>query len=414
MADGMYGNSPLHVAIVGAGIGGATCAVALQRAGVDVTIYEQAPQVEEVGAGIALSPNSTRILDRLRLREDFLRRAVQPEHIHMRRWSDGSTISRQPFGEAGRNRYGAPLVTIHRADLVDALLSSLEEGTVRAGQRVVGVQQDEVGVTLAFDDGETVQADVVLGGDGIRSTVATAIGIPTIPRSSGYACYRALVPTERVADLEIPTDQTVWLGPDHHFVHYFVSGGERLNIVAIVPAEDEEESWTQAGDVADARAEFAEWDDGVRQVLERVDQTMLWGLYDRPTRDEWNSGRVALIGDAAHPMLPFFAQGAGQAIEDGAVLAHLLGDASREDVEQRLADFSALRVPRARRIQDLAFRNATMFHLPDGPEQEARDARIADASGGDPFRNNDWLYAYDVDEHMAVFDATGETDAPEV
>jgi salicylate hydroxylase len=412
MGGGGFGDSSLRVAIVGAGIGGAITGVALQRAGVDVRIYEQAAQLEEVGAGVVLSPNATRILDRLKLGKDFLRRAVKPEFLHLRRWSDGRTISRQPLGEESRARYGGPYVTVHRADLIDAIASSHREGTVYFGRRVAELHQDGGGVDLTFEDGGTVDADVVLGADGIRSTVASAIGIPTIPRASGYAAYRALIPAERIADLGIATEQTAWLGPSHHFVHYFVSGGERLNCVAIVPSPNEEESWTRVGDVADARAEFADWHSDVRQILERVEHTMLWGLYDRPTRSEWHAGRVALVGDAAHPMLPFFAQGAAQAIEDAAVLAHMLADARREDVDERLAEYSALRVPRARRIQELSFRNATMFHLPDGPEQEARDARIADASGGDPFRDNAWLYEYDVDEHLARVGPGATSGAP--
>jgi salicylate hydroxylase len=392
----------LRIAIVGAGVGGATCGVALQRTGGDVVIYEQASQLEEVGAGVALSPNAARILERLKLDKDFLRRAVEPEYLHLRRWSDGRTISRQALGRACRARYGGPYVTVHRADVIDAIASSLREVTVHFGRRVTGLRQDDPVVELTLEDGGTVEADVVLGADGIRSTVAASIGLPTTPRPSGYAAYRGLIPAERIADLRIASEHTAWLGPDRHFVHYFVSGGERLNWVAIVPSPGQEESWTQTGDIADARTHFADWHHDVRRILECVDHTMLWGLYDRPAQPHWHAGRVALVGDAAHPMLPFLAQGASQAIEDAAVLAHLLADANREDVPERLAAYSALRVARAQRIQELAFRNAAMFHLPDGPDQEARDARIADASGGDPFRDNAWLYEYDVDEDLAA------------
>lgn len=389
-----------RIAIIGAGIGGVTACVALQRAGAAVSIYEQADALTEVGAGVVLGPNATRVLEHLGLGASFWDCTVEPQHLHLRRWQDGRTVTRQLLGAAARAQFGSRYVTAHRADLLDALTAALAPQSLNLGYRLRSLQQGQGGIDLEWHNGEHTHADVVIGADGIHSTVARSIGISTVPRFSGYAAYRALLPADKVADLDLDQEQTLWLGADRHLVHYFVSGGEYLNCVAVVPSPGERESWQMQGDIDRARGHFAGWHPTVRAILDRIDSSTLWGLYDRPTRPVWHVGRTAVLGDAAHPMLPFFAQGAAQAIEDAAAIAHMLTGASIENTPARLQQYCAIRQPRAQRIQGLAFRNASMFHLPDGPDQGARDIRLAQPSGGDPFRDNAWLYGYDIEAEL--------------
>ena len=383
----------MHVAVIGAGIGGLATAIGLRRRGYSVSVYEQARALTAVGAGIAIAPNSRRLLTAVFGAE--VPGAVRPSAIHLRRWRDGSTISRQPLGAEAAARFGAEYVTVHRADLLDALAAGVEPGSLHLGRRAVGVRQGGGKAEVGFEDGESVRADLVVAADGARSLVAAAAGVPTIPRSSGYAAYRGLASPDLIG--EVRDDQTAWLGPGRHFVHYPVSGGRALNFVGIVPSpRDEPESWNSVGDIAEGRAHFAGWDPRVRKILASADSVGLWGLYDRPVRDVLHAGRVVLVGDAAHPLLPFFAQGASMALEDTAVLCALLDSPSQGDLAARLAAYSAARVPRARKVQEVSYRNATLFHLADGPEQEARDARLGTPGAGDPLRDNDWLFGHDA------------------
>ena len=216
-----------------------------------------------------------------------------------------------------------------------------------------GCGRAAAGRRSASRDGESVLADLVWPRTAHAPSWRPRQAVPTIPRSSGYAAYRGLASPDLIG--EVGDDQTAWLGPGRHFVHYPVSGGRALNFVGIVPSpRDEPESWNSAGDIAEARAHFAGWDPRVRKVIASADSVGLWGLYDRPVRDVLHAGRVVLVGD------------------------------------------SAARVPRARKVQEVSYRNATLFHLADGAEQEARDARLGTPGAGDPLRDNDWLYRHDA------------------
>ena len=389
----------MRIAVVGAGIGGLATAIGLQKRGHSVSVHEQAAALTEVGAGIVLAPNSQRLL--AGAFGIVVSGTVRPSALHLRRWQDGSTISRQLLGAEASARFRADYVTLHRADLIDALAAGVQPGTLHLAQRTIAVRQDDDGVEVDFENGESLRADLVVAADGNRSLVAAAVGVPTIPRASGYAAYRGLASPDLIE--ELGDDHTAWLGPDRHFVHYPVSGGRFLNFVAVVPSpRDEPESWSSAGDIGDARAHFADWDPRVRRILACTDSVGLWGLYDRPVHDVLHAGRTVLVGDAAHPVLPFFAQGASMALEDAAVLSSLLGRATPENLADRLAAYSAARVPRVRKVQQVSYRNATMFHLADGPEQQARDARLGTPGAGDPLRDNDWLYGYDARDEAAV------------
>jgi salicylate hydroxylase len=389
----------MQAIVVGAGIGGLTAALALRAAGLDVAVYEQADALREVGAGIQLAPNATRLLQRLGLSEALARAGVRPDAIEHKRWQDGRVLLRQPLGETCERTFGAPYYHLYRPDLLSVLAEALPPGVVRLGHRCSAVAQDDDAVTLTFDNGATVCAPVVIGADGIHSTIRALVLVPESPRFSGSIAYRGLVPAERLAHLRLPRYSNGWLGPDRHFVHYFVGAGARLlNFVAIVPAGDwRVESWSATGEVADALAEFDGWHPTVRAIITAADRTHRWALYDREPLETWSVGRVTLLGDAAHAMLPFMAQGACQAVEDAVVLARCLGDAGRDAVTEAVRRYETARKPRVWDVQRASYRNATIYHLPDGEQQRERDAAWVASAARGPYAERGWLFAYDAE-----------------
>jgi 2-polyprenyl-6-methoxyphenol hydroxylase-like FAD-dependent oxidoreductase len=377
------------VVVVGGGIGGLGAALALSRAGFDVRVVEQAGTVSEVGAGIQLSPNCTRVLRDLGVLAAVERVAVRPEAFEFRRWDDGRQLSSTPLGPAVEQAYGAPYLHVHRADLVRVLTAALPAGTVQVGRRCVGVAQRGGGAEVGFADGSSAGADVVVGADGIHSVVRAALFGAEEARFTGHVAYRGLVPAERVADLGVRLRSTVNLGPGAHLVHYFVSNARLLNVVCVLEEHSwTRESWTDPGDVGELRAAFAGWHPRVRGVVEALDRPLKWALFDRAPLPRWSEGAVTLLGDACHPMLPYAAQGASQSIEDAAVLAAAL--ARGPDVPAALRRYEALRRPRTARVQEMSRGNGVRFHLPDGPEQRARDEVMASTFGLSP--DIDWLY----------------------
>jgi salicylate hydroxylase len=388
----------VDVIVIGAGIGGLTAALALARAGIGVRIFEQAPALREVGAGIQLGPNGTRVLHRLGLEAPLARVAVRPARSELRRWDDGRVLWSQPLGDQIAEHFRAPYYHVYRPDLLTVLATAVPAGVVRLNHRVTGITPCDDAVEVALADGSTARADAVIGADGIHSTVRAAILGPESPRFSGSTAYRGLVPVDRLGQLDLPRYGYAWLGPQRHFVHYYVAGGRLLNFVAICPAgEWRIESWSARGEVADALAEFAGWHPTVRAIIAAADQTHRWALYDREPLPRWSVGRISLLGDAAHAMLPFLAQGACQAIEDAAVLSGCLAQADRRSVPDALVRYEALRKARASRVQQGSFENATLYHLPDGPAQQARDARYAALAGEGPYAARGWLFEYDPD-----------------
>ena len=250
---------------------------------------------------------------------------------------------------------------------------------------------------MRFHNGATAEAEVVVGADGIHSAVREAILGKDSPRFSGHVAYRGLVPAARVAHLGLELEASSWWGPDHHFVHYFVGAGARyLNWVAVTPGEWRIESWTAKGEVADALREFEGWHPQVRAMIGSVETTNRWALYDRDSLPRWTVGRVTLMGDAAHAMLPYMAQGAVQSIEDAAVLAKCLERAAGHDLNAALRRYEETRKPRASRCQEGSRRNAVLYHLPDGEEQRKRDANLASSTSA-PLPQNSWLYGHDVE-----------------
>ena len=387
----------MRVAIAGGGLGGLAAALFLLRAGVrDVQVFEQQPSLKEIGAGIQVAPNAVRLLQRVGVGASLADVAVPFEVAwEFRRWQDGRVLFSQSFGAEGEARFGAPYLAVHRADLLDVLAAAVPEGVVSLGQHVEAIDGDR----FVFADGSVSEPfDVLIGADGIHSVVRSAIVGPGEPVFTGLAAYRALVPAGEAPEFARRPVCSIWLGPSKHFVHYPVSGGSQVNLVTAGPAGDwREESWTAEGSVPDFLDEFSGWDASVLQLIGAARETRRYAFYAREPIPRWVSGRVALLGDAAHPMLPFFAQGAGQAIEDGAVLAGCLRGVSASGVVDALRRYEALRIERATRVQRASGERREHHHMPDGPEQLARDAAL---SSQDPLGHNEWLYGHDVEADL--------------
>ena len=387
----------LSVGIVGGGVGGLSAALSLHRAGFDVNVYEQARALSEVGAGVQVSPNASRVLHRLGLADELAKLGVRPLAWHQRRFDDGRTLLRTPLGDAVVEAFGFPHYQMHRADLLAALQRAFPAERVHVGHRCTGLVDHGDRVEGRFENGATVDVDLLVGADGIHSAVRSVLLGPESPRFTGCVAYRGLIPADRLRQLDLEVTAQLWMGPDKHFVHYFVQNRRLVNFVAIVEQDTwTRESWTDRGEVADALAAFAGWHPQVRAILEAVDETFIWALFDRLPLEHWSAGRVTLLGDACHPMLPFMAQGAAQAIEDGATLTACLVQSGEWGVPEALRRYETLRLPRASRVQAMSAGNKTRFHLPDGPEQQERDARMASGSTDWSIKAVAWIYGHDA------------------
>lgn len=388
-----------HVAVVGGGIAGLALAVALSRAGVPCQVFEQAPVIREVGAGVQIAPNATRLLHRFGLADELRAHAVRPEALEFRRWKDNSVLVRSVLGEECEQFFGAPYYAIHRADLHRILASALPPGQLHLGYRAVGLDETATGVDVHFADGSTANADVVVGADGIHSVTRSLIASDR-PRFSGQHVYRGLVPSGKVPWLRAEAKVILWLGPDRHFVCYPVSGGTLLNFVATVPAGADEvvESWSAQGRVADVLTAYSGWHEDLTAVITAAESVSRWALHDRDPIDRWSHGRLTLVGDSAHPALPFLGQGANQAIEDAIVLAGCLREADPETIPAALDRYESIRKPRTTAVQEKSRANSKVFHLDDGDQQRERDTAIKtlDLAG------QSWLYGYDADDALAA------------
>jgi salicylate hydroxylase len=379
--------SQFHVVIVGGGIGGLFAANALIKQGLSVAVYEQAPALGEVGAGVYLTPNSVRHLERLGFKAAVeqwgARVGTRSEYYR----HDGAPIAPvQVTDSAGWNAtFG-----MHRADLVEFLAAALPEGVVRCGHRGVGFEQAGDKARVIFANGASSEADALIAADGIHSELRGLVTPPAKPVFSGSVAYRGMVPSERVPDW--PRDAwQMWLGPNKHFLTYAVRGGTLINYVGFVPADREmRESWSAPGDPDALRAEFAGWDARVGGLLAAVETTFRSALYDRDPLPVWTKGRLTLLGDAAHAMLPHLGQGANQSIEDGMALATILGRASREAIPAALQAYERLRRERVAQVQRGARQNGLRYDSAYS-DLGLRDAELAAHAA---FRRT--LYDHDV------------------
>lgn len=405
MTPACEADSRLEVAIVGAGIGGLAAAVRLRQLGHRVTLLEQARQILPVGAGIQLAPNATSILERLGVLPVLGGRAVAAQISLRRRYEDGRCLGQYPLGEAVIERFGSPYLHAHRGDLHRALASvALDErrpgppASLLLDTAAVAVEQSGGGPAhVVTAGGARLAADVVVGADGIHSRLRDQIAGPERISFSGDVAYRSLVSRRavesdpRLAALAEPPSLTIWLGPGRHLVHYLVCGGDYLNVVLCATGTAQvAESWSAVAEVAEVTAMIDGWDDRAIRLVASAESVHRTGLFDREPLDTWTEGRVALLGDACHPMLPYQAQGAAQALEDAEMLGDELAGASSDGVEAALAAYADRRRSRAAAVQRASRSNRQLFHLPDGPEQQERDGALASLSGD--FDSYAWIW----------------------
>ena len=385
------------VAVIGGGIGGLTAALSLLKAGFDVHVYEQTHSLRDVGAGIQISPNASRILSRLGLTGASAMRGVTPLALRQRRWDDGFTLRSTPLGTAVERACGSPYYQVHRADLLDALTELLPAGRLHTGYRLTDLTENDDRILARFDNGRSIEAAALIAADGIHSTVRRMMFGGESARFTGCVAYRGLVGAERLASLELPLESQIWMGPGRHFVHYFVRDATLINFVAIIERDSwTRESWTAQAPLSEVLKEFEGWHPQTRAILQAADEVFIWGLFEHAPLPQWSAGRVTVLGDACHAMLPFLAQGAAQAIEDGATLTRCLMKSAGRDIPGALRAYESLRLPRASRVQAASQDNRQRFHLPDGPQQRARDAQIRDASTDWFLQAMDWVYGHDA------------------
>jgi len=378
-----------NIAIVGGGIGGLFAANALIAQGLDVSVYEQAPALGEVGAGVYLTPNSVRHLERLGFGpavEKWGARVGANSHYFRQ---DGTPIA--PVQVTDSSGWNATF-GMHRADFVNFLAAALPEGVVKTGHRCVGFAQEGDKARVTFANGASVEADIVIGADGIHSELRPYVFPPSDPVFSNTSAYRGTVPHERLPDWPMDRWQ-MWLGKGKHFLVFPLRAGKLINFVGFVPADEEmKESWSAPGDPDALRRDFAGWDPRLENLLAHVDKTFRWALYDREPLPTWTKGRLTLLGDAAHPMLPHLGQGANQSIEDGMALATILARTDHRSTPAALEAYERLRRERVAQVQRGARENGLRYDGSSGYADLAkRDAEIAAHAN---FRKK--LYDFDV------------------
>jgi 6-hydroxynicotinate 3-monooxygenase len=366
----------LSIAIVGAGIGGMSAAATLRMAGFDVQIYEQARQFARVGAGIQMMPNSMKVLRKIGVEEYLRRTAFQPYSHLNREWNTGRIMRELPMPES---LFGAPYLCMHRADLHNALATVVPESIVHFNKEFVGLDQAGGQVTLRFADGSRAKADAVIGADGVHSVVRDIIIGPDMPIHKGRIAYRAIFSSALLNGMDIGPSRTKWWGIDRHIVIYYTTTTRsELYFVTSVPEPAEwvtRESWSAKGDVKELRKAYEGFHPDVRAVLQACPDCHKWAILEREPLPRWSDGRVALLGDACHPMTPYMAQGGATSIEDAAILARCLEEVDGEDVEGAFQRYEAHRKPRTSRIQAISSANTWM-------------------KGGND--DTSWLYGYDA------------------
>jgi salicylate hydroxylase len=382
-----------NIVIAGAGIGGLTAAASLLQAGHDVTIFEQAPELSEVGAGLQLSANATHVLHHLGLGGTLAEVGVRPGAYVFRLHDSGEEIQRFALSDQHEKLHGAPYYQVHRADihtLLAAKVRDLKRDTIRLNSRVVRFEESDNGVKLCLADGTKVGGDLLVGADGLKSVVSQQI-VGNVPATyTGDAAWRIVVPVERLPKDFMEPVMMVWMGPGRHVVAYYLRAGALLNCVGLVETNEvSEESWTAKFPWERFKADFVGWHPEVQAIIDAADKEgcYRWSLYSRPVMRNWSTRRATLLGDAVHPTLPYLAQGACMAIEDGAVLTRALDQI--ESIADALQLYQRSRIDRTIRIVNQSAANRKLFHL-----RTADEIRASFAGRNEGADRNAWLYSY--------------------
>lgn len=392
----------VDIAVIGGGIGGLTLALALRKHGITAEVFEQADELREAGAAVAIAANGSRVLQRLGLGDELASASVVPSALQYRHWRSGNVIADHSVGADYTRRFGAPFWGIHRASLQRALSAAWGTQRLHLGRCLIDVSSGPAWADLEFRDGRTTRARAVVGADGVRSRVRRHVS-GAEPTYSGTSGFRGIVPLTELPSLPDPDAVQFWVGPGAHLLHYQV--GNAVNFLAVL---DGPENWTDPAGVAEAEdgalaTAFAGWHPAVLEMLTAVPQSPRWGLFTQPPLGQWSRGHTVLLGDAAHAMLPHHGQGANQTIEDAAVLARCIADAGPGGHATAFARYERLRRARTRAVQRASWDTSAVLHLPDGPEALARNERLRGLDGW-----LGWIHGHDADlaggAHTAVPD----------
>jgi salicylate hydroxylase len=388
----------LRIAIIGGGMGGLALAGSLYKRGIRAHLFERAPAFGEVGAGIQMTPNAVKVARALGLWEELRKFSFLPQCIVGRNWHTGRETFRTPLVDECPRLYGAEFFHIHRADLHRILLSMVRPDSLTLGAPCISVTQTRDSAAARFADGSEFEADLIVGADGIQSTVRNSLFGNEAPRFTGNMCWRTVIPFEKPALEMVSPDSSFWLGPKGHVVTYYVSAGRAVNVVAIRETEAwVEESWNVPSSREELTAGYPGWHPNVLNLFAKADKVFKWGLFDRDPMKTWTSGRITLLGDAAHPMLPFLSQGAAMAIEDGYVLAAAIADGT--DPVVALKHYERLRLPRTSRVQLESRKRGETYHIASPLKQMCRDVVYRMKQMVNPHSSGlqaSWVYSYDA------------------
>jgi salicylate hydroxylase len=391
-----------RVLIAGGGIGGLCAALALLRHGIDVQVFEQAPALKEVGAGVQISANGSRALSLLGVGEAVAATSCEASGKEIRLWNTGQTWKLFDLGAESVSRYGSPYFTVYRPDLLDALaagIRAIRPDAIRLGARVAAFHDSGAAVTLTLEDGQTFHGDALVGADGVHSRIRAGLFGADDERFTGLIAWRGLIPMERLPAHLSRFVGTNWVGPGRHVVHYPLRGGSLMNFVGIVERDDwQVESWTTRGSGAELAADFAGWHEDVQAMIAGIDDPHKWALKLREPLPSWSVNRVTLLGDACHATLPMLAQGAVQAIEDGYVLARAIAGHAG-DLPEALRRYEEARRERTTRMVRGSAENARRFHNPALAHAEGAARYVAEEWSEPKIQARyDWLFRYRVDE----------------